>query len=93
MKLDFDNSQGTIHATSRTTTVNYPNGSFTVSSGGLYSLLVCVVNSTGKDMVRLKHNGQEYCVWMITTHDGLEIEYNEKGDVISWDHLIGDEDE
>ena len=44
-------------------------------------------------MVWVNHNGQEYWVWQIKTHDGLEVEYNENGEVIAWDHLIGDENE
>lgn len=93
MKLDFDESQGIRSATSGITIVDYPNGSFTVSSSGIYSLLTYVVNGTGLDIVHLKHNGQEYWVWQIKTHDGLEVEYNENGEVVAWDHLIGDENE
>lgn len=38
----------------------------------------------GKDIVRLKYNGQEYYPWNIHTHDGLFIEYDEHGAIVKW---------
>jgi hypothetical protein len=85
MKLDFDESDGTSVVTGDTTLTHYPNGSYTVSLKGVYSIISYRVQfmdenddyAEGNDMIYLSHDGQEYRVYFIYTHDGLSLIYKE----------------